>query len=173
MTAVECTLSRQSWGTQYSKPPSVLYPTILVGLCTKTRMRWVTRGRWDRRMWKWAQYTGSVVIRPRNDVLGVGNRPDRVSMHPERLASCSMSRSIPGSDGSVIGSRDNMPPIGRVSNRQHPVSMPLKGITNWSASLSIPDSNGVVARSGDDVLAIGRVSNGPHPVSVPLEGIAD
>src|SRR5258706_11952 len=111
------------------------------------RMGWVTRGRSDRSIWKCAQYTGSAVIRPRNDVLplrGVCNRLDRVSVPPERIANWSMCLSIPDSNGAVTGSGDDVLPIGRVSNGQHQGSVPLERIADWSTSLGIPDSNGVV-----------------------------
>src|SRR5258706_392203 len=128
-------------------------------------MHWVTRGRSDKIIWKCVQYTGSVVIRPRNDVLpvrGVCNRLDRVSMPPGRLSSCGTSLGIPDSNGAVGGPGDDVPPIGRVCNGQDRVSVPLERMADCSTSLGIPDSNGVVVGSGDDVAPIGRVSNGQH-----------
>ena len=66
---------------------------------------------------------GHVVISPRNDVLPIReicSRQDRVSIHPERLASCSTSLSTPGANGAISRSRDDVPPIARVSNRLQP-----------------------------------------------------
>src|SRR5258706_304855 len=120
-------------------------------------MHWVPRGRLDRSIWKCVQYRRSVVIRARNNII------------PERLSSCSIGLSIPGSNGAVVGPGDNAAPIGRVGNGPHPASVPLEGITDWSASLGIPDSNSAVIGSGDDVAPIGRVSNGLHHVGVPLK----
>src|SRR5258706_14313936 len=94
-------------------------------------------------------------------------------MLPDRVASCSMSLSIPDSNGAIEGSGDDVLPLGRVSNGQHPISVPMEGIADWSTSLGIPDSNGTVETSGDDVTPIGRVSNGPYRVSGGLERIAD
>ena len=124
-------------------------------------------------MWKSVARTGSVVRRPRDDVLpirGVRNRRDRALA---RIADYSASLGIPDSNGAVEGSGDDVAPIGRVSNGPHQVSVPLERISDCSTSLGIPDSNGAVVGSGDDVAPIGRVSNGPHQVSVPLERISD
>src|SRR5258707_415412 len=96
-----------------------------------------------------------------------------MNMLSERLACRGLSLSIPDSNGAVVGSRDDVPPIGRVSNGPHRASVPLERSTDWSTSLSIPYSNGAVGGSRDDVPPIGRVSNGPYPVSVPLERIAN
>ncbi len=85
-----------------------------------------------------------------------------VNMPLERIANWSTSLGIPDSNGAVVGSGEDVAPIGRVSNGQHLVSVPLQRIADWSTSLGIPDSNGAVVRSGDDVAPIGRVSNGPH-----------
>src|SRR5258706_14991442 len=107
-------------------------------------MHWVTRGRSDKIIWKCVQYTGSVVIRPRNDVLpirGVCNRLDRVSMPPGRLSSCFTSHGIPDSNSVVEGSGDDLPPIRRGSNRPHVVNVPLKNTTNCITRIGIPQTN--------------------------------
>src|SRR5258706_12427382 len=113
----------------------------------------VTRGRLDGSRWKCVPHTGSVVTRPRNDVLpvrSVSNRLDRVGMPLERLSSCSTGLSIPGSNGVIVGSGDDVAPIGRVSNVRHPAIVPLERLADCGTSFGIPDSNGAIAGSGDD-----------------------
>src|SRR5258706_10410147 len=132
-----------------------------------------TRGRSDGSRWRCVPYASSVATRPRNDVLPIRKVSNRLDMPLERLAGCSTSLGIPGSNGAVVGSGDDVAPIMRVSNGRHPESVPLERIANCGTSLGIPDSNGAIKGSRDDVAPIGRASNGPHRVSVPLERIAD
>ena len=48
----------------------------------------------------------------------------------ERIADQSTSLGIPGSNGAVVGSRDDVAPVGRASDGPHPVSMPLERIAD-------------------------------------------
>src|SRR5258706_15784904 len=89
-----------------------------------------TRGRSEGSRWKCVPHTGSVVTRPRNDVLPVrrvSNRLDLLGMALERLAGCSTGLSIPDSNGAIVGSGDDVAPIGRVSNGRQERKGPLEG----------------------------------------------
>src|SRR5258706_13916564 len=104
-----------------------------------------TRGKSDGSRWKCVPHTGSVVTRPRNDVLpvrGVSNRPDRVGMPLERLSGCSISLSIPDSNGTIKGSGDDVAPIGRVGNGQNGARVPLERKADSGTSVSIQNQNG-------------------------------
>src|SRR5258706_16000906 len=104
-----------------------------------------TRGRPDGSRWKCVPHTGSVVTRPRNDVLPVrrvSNRLDLVGMPLERLAGCNTSLSIPDSNGVVAGSGDDVAPIGRVGNGQHRASVPLERADECGAGHGSPDWSG-------------------------------
>src|SRR5258706_12033334 len=92
-----------------------------------------TRGRSDGSRWKCVPHTGSVVTRPRNDVLPVrraSNRLDRAGMPLEKIAYCGTSIGIPDSNGLIVGSGDDVAPIGRVGNGQHRVTQPRTTITD-------------------------------------------
>src|SRR5258706_10938378 len=98
--------------------------------------------------------------------------PPRTALFPyptvcrshERISDCSTSLRIPDSDGGVVGSGDDVPPIGRVSNRIHPPSMPRKRLANYSTGLGIPDSNCVVVGSRHNPGPIRRIT---HALDVP------
>ncbi len=91
----------------------------------------------------------------------------------ERIADWSASLCTPDSNGAVLGSGDDVLPIGGICNGPHRASVPLERIADWRTRLGIPDSNGAIEGSGGDVLPTRRVNNGQHGVSVPLERIAD
>src|SRR5258706_9371070 len=113
-----------------------------------------TRGRSEGSRCKCVPHTGSVVTRPRNDVLPVrrvSNRLDLLGMALERLAGCSTGLSIPDSNGVIVGSGDDVAPIGRASNRRHAVSVPLERLADCGTSLGIPKAEGGVKVSGSEV----------------------
>src|SRR5258706_353958 len=119
-----------------------------------------TRGRSDGSRWRCVPYASSVATRPRNDVLPIRKVSNRLDMPLERLAGCSTSLGMTGSNGAIEGSGDDVAPIGRVGNGPHRVSVPLERIADCGTSLGIPDSNGAIIGSGDDMAPIGRASNG-------------
>src|SRR5258708_7778487 len=101
-----------------------------------------TRGRSDGSKWKCIPHTGSVVTRPRSDVLPVrreSNGLHGVGVPLERIAGCGTSIGIPGSNGAVDGSGDDVAPIGRVSNGRHAANVPLEGTADCGTSIGIPD----------------------------------
>jgi hypothetical protein len=105
-------------------------------------------------------------------MMSIGRVSDRSRKIPlEGLADRSTSLGIPNSNGAVIGSRDDVLAIGRVSNREsHIISVPLDQLANRSTSLGVPDPNSAVVGSGDDILAFGRESNRIHTRNyAPLE----
>ena len=53
--------------------------------------------------------------------------------------------------GSVVGPRNDLLPVRRVSSSLHHVGMPLERVAGKSSGSSIPDSNGAVIGSRNDM----------------------
>src|SRR5258706_384296 len=82
------------------------------------------------------------------------------------LANCSTSIGIPNPNRPVIGSRDDVPPIGRVGDGRHRIGVPLDGLTHYNTSLSIPNPNGSVTGSGNDLPPIGGIARAIDSVAM-------
>src|SRR5882757_2299044 len=90
----------------------------------------------------------------------------------ERIANWSTSLGIPDLNGVVVGSGDDVVPIGRVSHGIYPPIMPRKRLPNYCTGLSIPDLNRLVIGSGDDAGPIRQIIHARYrpSMSSPLYG---
>ena len=71
---------------------------------------------------------------------------------PLSISNCSTSLGVPGSNGAVAGSGDDVAPIGRISSGQNPARVALWRNTNYSTSLDIPNSNHIDSRLHHEVI---------------------
>src|SRR5258706_11724776 len=83
-----------------------------------------------------------------------------------RIADWGTSLGIPDSNGVIVGSGDDVAPIGSVSHRIHTPIMPRKRLANYNTRLSIPDSNCVVGGSSDHAGPIRRIAHALDALSV-------
>src|SRR5258706_14248061 len=90
----------------------------------------------------------------------------------ERITDCSASLGVPDSNFAVVGSGNNVLPIGRVGNGRHRVLMPLERSTDWSTSLCIPGSKIGRASSGEGAQIAG-VGNELQQIGMSPQRTAD
>src|SRR5258706_82255 len=89
----------------------------------------------------------------------------------QRPANRGTGLGIPDSNSHISGSRDDVPPIRRVSNGCHTVSVTLEWAADCSTSLNIPDTYRLVSGSSDNVVPVWGTADGIDRlcVSNPLQ----